>query len=100
MLMNNLFFCSCKQQSLFRQKFIRRQSVKHNGGRPTFMGVLFETISGMNPEDAPAEITAVLERLLVDLDSDARERYLLNLIEKAEGDKVSGMVNFMLIPEF
>lgn len=57
------------------------------------MDVLFETISGMNPEDALAEITAVLERLLADLDSDARERYLLNLIGKAEGDKISGMVN-------
>ncbi len=57
------------------------------------MDVLFETISGMNPEDALAEITAVLERLLADLDSDARERYLLNLIGKAEGDKISGLVN-------
>jgi hypothetical protein len=57
------------------------------------MDVLFETISGMNPEDALAEITAFLERLLADLDSDARERYLLNLIGKAEGDKISGMVN-------
>jgi len=29
-------------------------------------------------------------RLLQDLDTDARERFLMNLIEQSEGDKVSG----------
>ena len=54
---------------------------------------LFEIATQMAPEEALSEIAGVLERLLADLDPDARERYLMNLIGKAEGDKVSGMVH-------
>jgi uncharacterized membrane protein len=57
------------------------------------MDKLFELISHMAPEEALSEITRVLERLLRDLDSDERERFMMNLIEQAEGDKISGMVH-------
>jgi hypothetical protein len=57
------------------------------------MDELFEIISRMTPEEALSKITPVLERLLADLDIDARERFLMTLIEQSEGDKVSGMVH-------
>ena len=57
------------------------------------MDKLFEIISQMSPEEALSEITRVLGRLLQDLDTDARERFLMTLIEQSEGDKVSGMVH-------
>jgi hypothetical protein len=57
------------------------------------MDKLFEMISRMSPEDALSEITRVLERLLLDLDDDARERFLMTLIRGSGGDKVSGMVH-------
>ncbi len=57
------------------------------------MNTLFSIISRMAPEDALSEITPILERLLADLDEDARERFLMNLIGRSEGDKVSGLVH-------
>jgi hypothetical protein len=57
------------------------------------MDKLFKAISDMPPETALTEITEILGRLLEDIDSDARERFLMNLITKFEGDKVSSMVN-------
>jgi hypothetical protein len=57
------------------------------------MDKLFEIVSRMAPEEALSEITKVLGRLLQDLDPDARERFLMNLIGQSEGDKVSGMVH-------
>lgn len=57
------------------------------------MDKLIETLSPMAPEEALSEITKVLGRLLEDLDNDARERYLMNLIEQSGGDKVSSMVH-------
>ena len=57
------------------------------------MDKLFDITSRMAPEEALSEITRVLGRLLQDLDPDARERFLMNLIGQSEGDKVSGMVN-------
>jgi hypothetical protein len=50
-------------------------------------------IAGMAPEKALAEITPIVGRLLADLDDAARERFLMNLIGQAEGDKVSSMVH-------
>jgi len=57
------------------------------------MDELFTFISGMPPEKALSQITTVVERLLADLDEDARERFLMNLIGQSGGDKVSGMVH-------
>jgi hypothetical protein len=57
------------------------------------MDALFEIISRMAPEEALSKITKILERLLADLDTDGRERFLMNLIGQSEGDKVSGMVH-------
>jgi hypothetical protein len=57
------------------------------------MNELFEIISRTDPEKALAEITQILGRLLADLDNDARERFLMNLIGQAEGDKVSSLVH-------
>jgi hypothetical protein len=57
------------------------------------MSELYEMISRMNPEKALAEITKILGGLLTDLDSAARERYLMNLIEQSGGDKVSSLVH-------
>jgi hypothetical protein len=57
------------------------------------MNEIFEIISRMAPEEALSEITKVTERLLADLDSEARERFLMNLIGQSEGDKMAGMVH-------
>ena len=57
------------------------------------MNDLFEIISNMKPEKALAEITTILEHLMSDLDKDARERYLVNLLSRYEGDKVASMVH-------
>jgi hypothetical protein len=57
------------------------------------MDELYEIISRMAPEEALSKITAVVGRLLTDLDDDARERFLMNLINQSEGDKVSSMVH-------
>ncbi|MCF8079199.1 MAG: hypothetical protein K9K88_07950 [Desulfobacterales bacterium] len=57
------------------------------------MDKLFEILTHMAPEEALSEITKALGRLLQDLDTDAREQFLMNLIEQSEGDKVSGMVH-------
>ena len=57
------------------------------------MDELFKIVARMNPEEALTEITRVLERLLSDLDDEARERFLMNLIGQSEGDKVSSLVH-------
>jgi lauroyl/myristoyl acyltransferase len=57
------------------------------------MDELFEIIARMDPEKALAKITKIVGRLMADLDNDARERFLMNLIEQAEGDKVSSLVH-------
>jgi hypothetical protein len=57
------------------------------------MNELFDLVSGMAPEKALSQISSTIERLLADLDSDARERFLMGLISQSEGDKVSGLVH-------
>jgi hypothetical protein len=57
------------------------------------MDKLFKVVSLMDPEEALAEIAMVLERLLADLDDEARERFLMNLIGQSEGDKLSSLVH-------
>lgn len=57
------------------------------------MDKLFKIITQMAPEEALSEITKALGRLLQDLDPDGRERFLMNLIEQSESDKVSGLVH-------
>lgn len=57
------------------------------------MDEFFEIISSMDPEEALSKITRVVARLLADLDNDARERFLMNLIGQSEGDKVSSLVH-------
>jgi hypothetical protein len=57
------------------------------------MDELFKIVSLMDPEEGLAEITKVLERLLADLDDEARERFLMNLIGQSESDKLSSMVH-------
>ncbi len=57
------------------------------------MDELFEIIARMVPEEALSKITTVTGSLLADLDDNARERFLLNLINQSEGDKVSSMVH-------
>lgn len=57
------------------------------------MDELFKIISAMAPEEALAQITMILERLLADLDKDARERFLMNFIGQSGNDKVSSMVH-------
>lgn len=57
------------------------------------MDELFKIISHMVPEEALSQITMVLERLLADLDKDARERFLMTLIKQSESDKVAGLVH-------
>jgi hypothetical protein len=57
------------------------------------MDELFACISGLAPEDALSRITLVLERLLADLDQDARKRFLMNLLNQSASDKVAGLVH-------
>jgi len=57
------------------------------------MEELLKVIANMAPEEALSEITTVTQTLLTDLDSDSRERFLMNLIGQSEGDKVTGMVH-------
>jgi hypothetical protein len=57
------------------------------------MDRLFEIISHMAPEEALSQMTKIIGRLLQDLDSDARDRFLMTLIGQSEGDKISGMVH-------
>ena len=57
------------------------------------MEKLLKLIASMQPEEALSQITTITRTLLADLDSDSRERFLLNLVAKSEGDKVTGMVH-------
>ncbi|MDD3579805.1 MAG: hypothetical protein PHW74_02150 [Desulfobacca sp.] len=57
------------------------------------MDDFFEIVFRMAPEEALSKITTVLARLLTDLDNEARERFLMNLIGQSEGDKVSSLVH-------
>jgi hypothetical protein len=57
------------------------------------MNEILKIISRMAPEEALSEITKAVERLLADMDSEARERFLMNLIGQSEGDKIAGMVH-------
>lgn len=57
------------------------------------MDTLLETISRMPLDKALSRITEILGHLLTDLDNESRERFMMNLIEQSQGDKVSGMVH-------
>ena len=57
------------------------------------MDKLLETISSMSTQEALLQITGVLGRLLDDLDSDSRERFVASLMQHSEGDKVSSLVH-------
>lgn len=57
------------------------------------MDSLLKCIAHLSPEEALADISAVVERLMADLDEDARSRFLISLVNQKEGDKVSGMVH-------
>jgi hypothetical protein len=57
------------------------------------MDELLEIIALMDPEEALTKITRVLETLLADLNNEARERFLMNLIGQSEGDKLSSLVH-------
>lgn len=57
------------------------------------MDELFEFISRMAPEEALLKISQVLGRLLSDLESNARERFLMELIRQSESDKVSSLMH-------
>lgn len=57
------------------------------------MDNLMEKILHMPPEEALSQMTDILGRLLADLDNETREQFLMNLIGKSEGDKVSGLVH-------
>ncbi len=57
------------------------------------MTELFEIVANMEPDEALVEITTIFGNLLKDLDEKTRERSLLNLLGKYEGDKVSSMAH-------
>ncbi len=57
------------------------------------MDTLLETISRMPLDKALSQITEILGRLLTDLDNESRERFMMNLIEQSQGDKVTSMVH-------
>ena len=57
------------------------------------MDKLLETLSNMPPEEALTQLTDVMGRLLADLDTDSRERFVMNLLQQSQGDKVSSLVH-------
>lgn len=57
------------------------------------MDNLLKFIADLSPEEALAQISEVVERLMADLDDEARSRFLMNLVNRQDGDKVSGMVH-------
>ena len=57
------------------------------------MDKLLETISRMPPDEALSQLTEVVSRLLADLDSESRERFVMKLLERSQGDKVSSLVH-------
>ncbi len=57
------------------------------------MDKILETLSNMPPEQALTQLTEVMGQLLADLDSDSRERFVMNLLEQSKGDKVSSLVH-------
>ena len=57
------------------------------------MDELLEIIATMDPEEALAKVSRVMETLLADLDEEARERFLVNLLGQSEGDKLSSLVH-------
>jgi hypothetical protein len=57
------------------------------------MEEIYKIISRMDPEEAMAEIAKVLKALFSVLDEEARAGFLLELIGKSEGDKVSSLVH-------
>jgi hypothetical protein len=57
------------------------------------MDNLLQCIANLSSEEALAQISVVVERLMADLDDDARSRFLMNLVNRQDGDKVSGMVH-------
>jgi hypothetical protein len=57
------------------------------------MDKLLETISNMPPEEALSQITDLMGQLLSDLDSESRQRFVMNLLEQSKGDKVSSLVH-------
>lgn len=57
------------------------------------MDKLLDAISSMSTQEALLQITGVLGRLLDDLDSDSRERFVASLMQHSKGDKVSSLVH-------
>jgi hypothetical protein len=57
------------------------------------MDELFEIISRLTPEEALSRIAPILGGLLADLDNEAREHFLMNLVSQSENDKVSSLVH-------
>ncbi|MDY0311561.1 MAG: hypothetical protein RBR20_05505 [Desulfobacterales bacterium] len=57
------------------------------------MDELLTIVSRLEPETALAQITRVMERLMADLDQDARDRFLMDLVGQSGGDKVSSLVH-------
>lgn len=57
------------------------------------MDDLLKSIANLSSEEALAQISEVVERLMADLDDEARSRFLMNLVNRQDGDKVSGMVH-------
>lgn len=57
------------------------------------MDELLKIVSRMAPEIALAQITRVMEQLMADLDQDARDRFLMDLVGQSGGDKVSSLVH-------
>ena len=57
------------------------------------MDELLTIVFRLAPETALAQITRVMERLMADLDQDARDRFLMDLVGQSGGDKVSSLVH-------
>lgn len=57
------------------------------------MDELLKIVNRMAPESALAQITRVMERLMADLDQDARDRFLIDLVGQSGGDKVASLVH-------
>lgn len=57
------------------------------------MRELQKTLEAMEPEEALATLAALMKSLLRGLDEETRLRFLLDLMEEQQGDKVSSIVH-------
>lgn len=57
------------------------------------MNELQQILATMEPAEALAALTPQLKTILTNLDEEARVNFVTNIIDEADGDKISSMVD-------